>query len=108
MNSGLLYVIGFLVLFTIGGVTGIALANAGLDIAFHDTYYVTAHFHYVLSMGAVFGILTGLIYWYEKLTGGELADNVMKVQFICMFIGVNLTFFSSTLFRFKRFSKEIL
>lgn len=93
MKPAMYYVVGFLILFTVGGVTGIALANAGLDIAFHDTYYVVAHFHYVLSMGAVFGIFAGIYYWFDKITGVEIPENLAKVQFVMMFIGVNITFF---------------
>lgn len=93
MTAAMWYVVAFLVLFTLGGVTGIALANAGLDIAFHDTYYVVAHFHYVLSMGVVFGIFGGLYYWLEVLAGMKVRESLGKVQCTLMFVGVNLTFF---------------
>lgn len=93
LSTAMHYVIGFLVLFTIGGVTGVACANAGLDLAFHDSYYVTAHFHYVLSMGAVFSFFAGFYYWLEKMVGLSYPDALSKVQFWTLFVGVNVTFF---------------
>lgn len=93
LSGDLCYVLGFLLLFTLGGVTGIVLSNSGIDIALHDTYYVVAHFHYVLSMGAVFGIFAGVIYWFEKIVGLPLSDAMCRLQFLLFFFGVNLTFF---------------
>jgi cytochrome c oxidase subunit 1 len=87
------WAIGFLVLFTIGGVTGVALSNAGLDIALHDTYYVVGHFHYVLSMGAVFSVFAGFYFWIKKITGASYSERLGQLNFWTMFVGVNLTFF---------------
>jgi cytochrome c oxidase subunit 1 len=93
VSTPFLFVAGFIFLFTIGGVTGVVLANAGLDIAFHDTYYVVGHFHYVLSMGAVFGLFAGFYYWFGKMTGLRYDSVLSRIHYWTFFIGVNLTFF---------------
>ena len=89
----MLWAIGFIFLFTVGGVTGVVLANAGVDHALHDTYYVVAHFHYVLSLGAVFALFAGWFYWYEKMFGIKYNGFLAGIQFWLMFIGANVVFF---------------
>ena len=89
----MMFTLGFLVLFTLGGVTGVVCSNAGLDVAIHDTYYVVAHFHYVLSMGAVFAVFAGFYYWFPKMTGLMYSETLGEIHFWSLFTGVNLTFF---------------
>jgi cytochrome c oxidase subunit 1 len=92
-KTPMLWAIGLIFLFTLGGVTGVQLANAGLDYALHDTYYVVAHFHYTMSLGATFGIFAAWYYWFPKMTGYMYNETLGRLHFWMTFIGVNLIFF---------------
>ncbi|MCK5042291.1 MAG: cytochrome c oxidase subunit I [Sphingomonadales bacterium] len=92
-DTPMLWAVGFIALFTVGGVTGVVLANAGVDHAFHDTYYVVAHFHYTMSLGAVFSIFAGFYYWIGKMSGRQYPETLGKIHFWLTFVGVNIIFF---------------
>ncbi|MCG8559861.1 MAG: cbb3-type cytochrome c oxidase subunit I, partial [Hyphomicrobiales bacterium] len=92
-STPMVWAVGFIFLFTVGGVTGVVLANAGVDRALHDTYYVVAHFHYTMSLGATFGIFAAWYYWFPKMTGYAYSEFIGKLHFWVSFVGVNLIFF---------------
>jgi heme/copper-type cytochrome/quinol oxidase subunit 1 len=93
LTTSMLFAIGFIFLFTVGGLTGVILANSGINAVMHDTYYVVAHFHYVLSMGAVFAMFAAWYYWIEKITGFSYPEFLGRLHFCMFFLGVNITFF---------------
>jgi cytochrome c oxidase subunit 1 len=92
-KTPMMWSLGFIFMFTVGGVTGVVLANGGIDNVLHDTYYVVAHFHYVLSLGAVFSLFAGFYYWFPKMSGKMYNEFLGQLHFWMFFVGVNVLFF---------------
>jgi cytochrome c oxidase subunit 1 len=106
-QTPMLWALGFIFMFTVGGVTGVVLANAGVDTVFQDTYYVVAHFHYVLSLGAVFSLFAGWYYWYGKMWGKQYSELFGQLHFWFFFVGVNILFFPMHFLGFQGMQRRV-